>query len=446
MKNDSMIFIQINELNFDIVEEYIKNENLPNFEKLLSNFKRLETFSEKEYENLEPWIQWVSFNTGLTFSEHKIHKLGDIVHSPKGLLQIYEKLEKCGYKIGAVSPMNTRNALENPSYFIPDPWTDTKTDGSPFSIRLSKMLQQTVNDNSASKISIWSFVTLIEAVIRSFKFPETLKLAKYVFLSLRKSWYKPIVLDTLIHLIHMMFLRKKNPDVSFLFLNAGAHIQHHYLFNSPYSKTTLKNPLWYVSPGSDPLLDLIRSYDVILGNYLDLVENGARLVLATGLTQIPYDRVKYYYRLRQHADFFQKIGIKFSRILPRMTRDFELVFDKVDDIAPALNVLEGLIIEGSGENIFGNITVRDRSIFASLVYSREILNDDVAVFQNKKITNFIQDIVFVALKNGMHSNKGFSFFSKNYEFVMPHNTIHVSELHDLIMRSIEINSPLKKGV
>ena len=37
------------------------------------------------------------------------------------MTQIFEKIENCGLKVGAVSPMNSRNNCKKPQYFIPDP-------------------------------------------------------------------------------------------------------------------------------------------------------------------------------------------------------------------------------------------------------------------------------------------------------------------------------------
>ena len=445
MKINTLIFIQMNELNFDIANKYRASGILPNFDKLLSNFASVETFSENEYKNLEPWIQWVSFNTGFSFAEHGVHKLGDIVNCPESLVQIFEKLETIGYKIGAISPMNTRNRLVSPSYFIPDPWTDTKTDGSRFSIRLAKMLRQTVNDNSESRVSAASFFTLMEAAIRSFSLRGSWQLIRTVASSLRNAWCRPMVLDTLIHLIHMKLLRVHQPDASFVFLNAGAHIQHHYFFNSPYSEKHLTNPEWYIPKDADPLRELLSSYDKILGDYLGLVERGARLVVATGLTQMPYDRVKFYYRLRRHADFFGKLGIKFKRVLPRMTRDFEILFNNTEEMEEASKILGGAKIERTGESLFGDVSIRNNSIFATLIYSAEIMPDDIAVSGQTRIENVGAEVVFVALKNGMHSGKGFSFFSPNCNVDLPKHAVHIAALHSLTLEVAQGSPPAVRG-
>ena len=121
-----IILLELNEINFDAVNFYIeKGENLPGFETLV---KRgiVNTEAESEYENLEPWVQWPSVHTGKTFKEHNVFRLGDFVNSNSE--QFFEKVEKAGFSVGAISPMNATNKLENPAYFIPDPWTQTPSD------------------------------------------------------------------------------------------------------------------------------------------------------------------------------------------------------------------------------------------------------------------------------------------------------------------------------
>src|SRR5881275_2833824 len=117
-----LIFIELNEINFDIVGAYLATKPLPAFRKLLSGFW-VRTTAERRYELLEPWIQWPSVHTGLSASEHSVFRLGDIVNSR--VPQIFERLEKQGLRIGCIAVMNAENRLDDPAYFIPDPWTDT---------------------------------------------------------------------------------------------------------------------------------------------------------------------------------------------------------------------------------------------------------------------------------------------------------------------------------
>ena len=57
LKKKKLLFIQLNELNLELVQKYSNNINFKFFNK--NFFKKLMvTSSETNYELLEPWIQW----------------------------------------------------------------------------------------------------------------------------------------------------------------------------------------------------------------------------------------------------------------------------------------------------------------------------------------------------------------------------------------------------
>ena len=122
-----LVLFELNEVNFDIVGRYIeaKPESFPALRTLLAG-ARARTTAEKNYDELEPWIQWASVHTGLSYGEHGVYRLGDIVGSKSP--QMFEQLEAQGLRLGCVSPMNAENRLQSPAYFIPDPWTKTAPD------------------------------------------------------------------------------------------------------------------------------------------------------------------------------------------------------------------------------------------------------------------------------------------------------------------------------
>ena len=167
--NSKLFFIQLNEINFELVDKYIQASNEKNFVNLkyIKNFfNNFSTFAEHEYDNLEPWIQWASVHLGKDYKNHRIFRLGDIVNHPQQK-QIFEIIETKGFKVGAISPMNAENRLKDSAYFISDPWTDTQSDSSNFSKRLSSMLKQSVNDNAAGRLSLSSILVIFEAVFIS---------------------------------------------------------------------------------------------------------------------------------------------------------------------------------------------------------------------------------------------------------------------------------------
>ena len=171
MKKNNLILIELNEINFDIVKKYFSL--FPNQFSTLKKLEKLNKFytsSEELYENLEPWIQWTSVHTGKTFDEHKIFRLGDI--SKTNNIQIFETIEKRGYTIGCISPMNVRNSLNSPCYFLPDPWTITPSDNSWWSKKISNAVSESVNDNSKNKFKISNLIILMMAIIRFSQFKK----------------------------------------------------------------------------------------------------------------------------------------------------------------------------------------------------------------------------------------------------------------------------------
>ena len=153
-----VILLELNEINFDAATFYIKRgEWLPGFNALIER-GIVATEAEHDFKNLEPWVQWPSVHTGKTYSEHNIFRLGDFVNSTDE--QFFEKVEKAGFSVGAVSPMNASNKLKNPAYFIPDPWTQTPCDKSFFSKCITDAIVQAVNDNSQSKLTFKTIINL----------------------------------------------------------------------------------------------------------------------------------------------------------------------------------------------------------------------------------------------------------------------------------------------
>ena len=75
---NKLILWEMNEINFEYVRMYIQKGKLPNWKNFIEQHGISNTISEKLYHELEPWIQWPTVRTGLTYQEHEIFRLGDV--------------------------------------------------------------------------------------------------------------------------------------------------------------------------------------------------------------------------------------------------------------------------------------------------------------------------------------------------------------------------------
>ena len=410
MKN-KIILLGLNELNFDYIKFYINHGQLPNFKKLFEIQIPLETISEKKYRLLEPWVQWVTVHTGKTFDEHNVFRLGDIVNNPQ-LSQIFEELETKGLSVGAVSPFNAENRLKNPKFFVPDPWTKTSPSGNWIVKALYQAVHQSVNDNAKSKLNLKSLISLGLGLLLYVPLSRWFHYIKTV-LKANNPGAKAVVLDSLLADIHLTLWKKYKPDFSNLFLNSGAHIQHHYLFNSLAYQGDLKNPDWYCPDDFDPLIQILSEYDYQIGKLLKLKD--VKLIIATGLHQQPHEHLTFYWRLKEHVKFAEMIGIKnFFEILPRMSRDFLVKFNNDSDALDAENLLNSFCASKDDTKIF-EVDNRGTSLFVELVYPNDIEDDDSIYSKETRFTleKFKSYVAFVAIKNGEHN--GIGYVTSNFD-------------------------------
>ena len=425
------VLLGLNELNFEYIQEYINQGYLSNFSALFKNYGYTKTTSEKEYELLEPWIQWVSIHTGKSYDEHQVFRLGDIVNRPD-LKQLWEVGEEKGLSVGGVSPFNARNNLKNPAFFVPDPWTQTVASGSKTLIRLSRAVSSAVNNNANQKLGFSSLVDLLKGMAT---FVPAGRFGHYFYLAskFKKKVAKPAILDNLLADTFIQSWKTSSPDFSSLFLNSGAHIQHHYMFNSRVYKGPQRNPSWYCPPDEDPLLDILQEYDLIIGRLMKL---GCRLFIATGLHQNPHDENTFYWRLKDHAEFLKRIGIHQVRgVSPRMSRDFLI---DCTDKAQAVDIemkLSELHLKGDDEKLF-TIDNRGDSLFVELTYSKELKpGSDIMANGRSMNIDLLSFVSFIAIKNGEHD--GIGYFIDTGKKYSPSSSMQVKDIFTEIVQTFD---------
>lgn len=438
-----LLFVQLNEINFDLVKSYLRlgmGDRLPTFNRIMElNYR--ETSSEDEYDNIEPWIQWVSIAVGKTYAQHGIFRLGDIAGS--SLTNVYDILGDAGYTTGALSPMNTIPGRMGMKYFIKDPWTTSEEIGSVLLKKVSLAVAQCVNDNSSGKIELSSLLWLLLGLMRFARFRNYSKYLKLVLKSIRNSWARALFLDLFLSDINISLVKANLPDFATIFFNGGAHIQHHHLLSAePIRNKALDGiPVESMSHEADPVLEMLKVYDAILGAMFELDEYD--VVLATGLSQVPYDRPKYYYRLSNHVAFLGNFLAGSYKCSPRMTRDFVIEFETAAAAAEAQAVLASIRESVTGCPLFGEIDNRGTSIFVTLSFPFKI-EDDMSVDSEHGPLRLIEHVNFVAVKNGMHSGKGYLFSTLSDE-LLPSFGAHVSEIYFSILKYFSVKDPKRSA-
>jgi hypothetical protein len=116
-----------------------------------------------------------------------------------------------------------------------------------------------------------------------------------------------------------------------------------------------------------------------------------------------------------------------------MTRDF--VVHVGDDSQTADRMADALsdIMVDDGTPLFNEVEKRGDSIFVSLTYPKEIVQDTHIILNGEKI--FLYNLVsFVAVKNGMHDSAGFSYFTGEIAKFAPADRAHISNLYNCVSR------------
>ena len=397
------ISIEMNEINFEFVETYIEKGHLPNFARLLRENRLVRTRSERVFTDIEPWIQWPTYYTGKTLEEHGIYRLGDSTGAD--IPQIWEKLEKAGRSVGAISPMNAANRCDAPRFFVPDPWTVTPVSGGPEVARLYEVIRKAVNNNAHdSGLDRADLLVLLRSLARSARIRNYPGYLRLLAMSRKYKWAKALFLDQFLSDLFLSLWNSEAPDYASLFLNAGAHIQHHHMYESAVYEGRNRNPVWYsasAGDGVDPLLVAYTVYDRILGDFLRL--DGVRLMVTTGLSQVPNQVMKYQYRFKNHAQTLGRVGLRGFTIIPRMSRDFLLEFADAGAAAAAQEVLLGLQVDGEA---FIEVDNRGASLFCKICYFGEPEKLTRVTHEGRSF-DMSDEVALVSIENGIHRTIGF---------------------------------------
>lgn len=405
-----MISLELNEINKKWVEHYVNKGKLGSFKNVFKNYSIIETTSEKKYEELEPWIQWPSFYSGLDYSRHKCFHIGDFYKNQTP--NIFDDLQDLGLNVLSISPMNCFFKERGSSILMPDPWENFNTRPKGFLSILYESIKAKVNANASDNNNFKHNTIFLLGLLRYARLKNYLKYAKYIFLSLRYKWSQAIVLDLLLFDIFIKYQNEGNYEYSSIFLNAGAHIQHHHLYDSDCYEGDNQNPKSYsvaASTDIDPIYEVLSVYDEIIE---EVVKSKSKFMITTGLQQTENKKPYYQYRLINHEKTMGYLGFSFKKITARMSRDFTMYFNDKNEMEQNMALFRSLYIENKllfnvDEDPSGD------SVFVKINWTGDISNFENIKLENEKEFNIKKHIALVSIENSIHTNKGWHL--RNFE-------------------------------
>ena len=456
-----LVFLQLNEVNFKFIDKYIEQGKLPNFAALFRDSPYVVTQSESEHHLANPWIQWPTVHTGKTYAEHGVFRLGDIAYTDHP--HIYEVLEDHGVRVGAMSPFNAKNNTKHAAFFVPDPWTDTRFDGPPSLRWIYDAVKQVTDDYANKKIAPASIARLVSALAvngRLTSLPSYMKEAMDYFLK-GAVWARATICDRLLADAFITQCKRTQPDFATLFMNGGAHLQHHYLFSSKAYDGERENPDWQCPKGTDPLGTILQMYDDVLGEIKREMPE-ARLMIATALHQDAHERETFYFRLDDHEAFLNDIGLQFKSTYRLMTEDFVVMFESEEEAAKGEQLLENVKLHNTDPIFYvetGDSAVRthatyDRifhienrgdSLYIQLRPSSKAIPESAQVMSgNKVIEDFGKRVSFAQYKNTHHHGDGYFLDTGLTE--RTDQPIPLTSLFDRVLQAFNINDTRKQTV
>ncbi len=356
MVSPRILMLEFNELCPTLLNRWMESGDLPNFKALYEKSQVFVTDADARPPALEPWIQWYSIHTGLSYSQHQIFRLTD---GPRGEHpDLWSVVRQAGLTTGNFSSMNARRVTTPGSFFLADPWCTTEA-AYPEPLQIfhnfvAKQVQEYSNPGGATKIaaaaSFLVFMAMHGLRLRTVA-DIAVQLGHQLFDGQSTAWKRTVVLDWLQRDAFLNYYRKYRPAFATFFLNSTAHLQHSYWRHMDPPAFTVRPDASEVRRYQDAIKFGYQNMDQLIGDFLKLEAEAVTLILATALSQQPF--VKYegeggqrFYRPRDIVSLLKNIGVDAPSPEPVMTHQYMLRFADGERRAQAISLLADLVCEG----------------------------------------------------------------------------------------------------
>lgn len=439
-----VIFLELNELCPPLIEKFIQQGHLPNFKKLYESSDTYITDAESDIEHLEPWIQWVTLHTGVSYKEHGIYRLGEadnLTHS-----NIWDTLSDKGLSSWLCGSMNATWRKDDPNVIaIPDPWSMNASASNknlqPFYDFVRANVQEHTNEGRRNSLS--STLKFLKFMITNGLSLKTInKLLVAVGKTLLKTddrWKKATILDSLQFDVFRHIYKKEKPNFSTFFSNSTAHFQHKFWRYMEPEKFAKKPTQKELELYSEAVLYAYKNHDELIGEAFKMADEDTKIIMASALSQQPFtdlDAVggKQFYRphdINRIGDIFNLTGI--DCINPVMSHQFQIVFNSIESAQQAQRLLDTATLDG---NAVFKTKLEDEILFCGCNFHQEVDSTKPISFNDKEIT--FSDVFYLAdsVKSGKHNPKGVFWIQRAKQPSIRDQEIPLTNVCDMLLSEI----------
>jgi hypothetical protein len=370
-----VILLEFNELTPSLIDRFIREGELPNFARFRDEAAVYTTDAEEEQDKLNPWIQWVTVHSGLSFAEHGVFNLDD-GHKLKEK-SIWDLASDAGLTVWICGSMNVKHEPGLRGFVLPDPWSITirpHPDAlGPYYRFVQRQVQEHTNERSG--LGPADYVRFLTFMVGHGLSSGTVWAILRQLAGERRrpgsGWKRAALLDRLQWDVFRWYYRKAKPALSTFFLNSTAHLQHKYWRNLEPERFTIQPTVQEQERFDGAILYGYQQMDALLRRFFDLAGDDATLVLSTGLSQQPcliYEGQggKIFYRPKSFDQLlaFAEVRAPYT-CSPVMSEQFRIYFPDEESAKEAERRLRALhaggepalVVEREGAAVFSGCRI-----------------------------------------------------------------------------------------
>lgn len=380
-----LILLELNELCPQLLDTFIAQGHLPNFERLRGVSRKFITHTTEEL--LEPWVQWVTVHTGVPLSEHGIIDLDqadNLRHSA-----FWETLDP----VLLLSPMNVKFAQGGPSVFLPDPWAASQTPSSTLQ-PLYKFIRAAVNGHARDeKLDARDVLSAVRFLVgHGLAFDSCAAIAKQLMNERISTsdvkWRRATILDRLLwDVFEHFWTGPLAPRVGVFFSNATAHYQHKYWSHHDPEGFAVKPSQRESRAYRDAILFGYQAQDRLINKALALAGEDTAIAMCTALSQQPMHDYegrggKAMFIAKDYRKLLSLLGAPVASDEPLMAEESRLHFD-TDALARQAFARVNAAQTAAGAGVFKTRGLSGRSfIVGCALFASEVRDDTLIARSN----------------------------------------------------------------